>query len=390
MGESIHEYSGREDTGSSAYLIKRKPFLEANMPTSSAVETNLVKLEQNGLKRDEDFDIVATVQQFANIDNFGTEHERPIAKVGKYDFYGDEDSNIQGNVGGVFIHKARVNFDPDISSFEDTFDFEDDGTPGLVINFREKQIIIRNGDTDSNGLVRHAIRDDFPTTSFNCLEELFGPAVNLLLNGKLRLIDYTPDSKIPMTATEKRTWQNFRRRQDKNPPGTPTNRTGYSAVSLEWHRSGSCLFEFNGKRFLTGQDEGTYFGVQLAGQPNTVDEAFLDLVPSQIQGKSYRRQGEWFVVPALELGFKNIPHYWEPGVLACGSDYDAGIVLPREEDGNEHTIHADEVVVTKDGVFARGGYLGHDEHREVHFSGDDWVTFLKSTAVRSVSIEGVD
>ena len=54
---------------------------------------------------------------------------------------------------------------------------------------------------------------------------------------------------------------------------------------------------------------------------------------------------------------------------------------------NPHTISGKKVVVS-DKVYAYDGNIYHDEHKAVAFEG--WVTFIKNTAVRSVSQQGVD
>jgi hypothetical protein len=49
---------------------------------------------------------------------------------------------------------------------------------------------------------------------------------------------------------------------------------------------------------LFGMDEDSYFGVKLADNPNTVNEAFKSLMPKEVCNKKHwKRQGEWFALP---------------------------------------------------------------------------------------------
>ena len=60
-----------------------------------------------------------------------------------------------------------------------------------------------------------------------------------------------------------------------------------------------------------------------------------------------------------------------------------------DPDSNFHYLIGGEIRVSKDGkVYFRGGYVEHDQHRALNLR--TWHTFYKNTAVRSVSVEGVD
>jgi hypothetical protein len=211
----------------------------------------------------------------------------------------------------------------------------------------------------------------------------------MLQTGQLQLIAFVGDSELPTTAGERKVWQEYNLAQSKTSiqlplPPIPAGKVGFtiigSGTDMKWHRAGTCLFADNkGVCYLTSQDENTYFGVELFGHPTSIKEAFADLTPADARDRKFTRQGEWFVIPV-----KKGPDYWGKSVLGEATVF----VLSRELNGNQHTITAEAIVITPDAVYAKKGAIEHNQHHKVEFDG--WVIFRKNTAIRSVSVEGVD
>lgn len=266
---------------------------------------------------------------------------------------------------------------------------------GVEVNSADgRRVIIQDAEEGNNELIVNGNLEDQPTTSFQCLAQLMGGnAADRLADGKILLLDFTPDTTIDFTVEQKKQWREWEDTGELplKRPKTPAHLTGFTAVGdgnkRHWHRSGTCLFKYKGNTYLTGQDEGTYFGVELAGNPKTIKDAFVDLIPKAIRGKPFQRQGEWFVIAVAD---KQVPNMYSLDIVATHSDnYSTNIALQREEGGNEHTVSASSILLTRSGkLFARDGELRHREHGSVKWSG--WATFVKSTAKRSVSVEGVD
>lgn len=221
-----------------------------------------------------------------------------------------------------------------------------------------------------------------PLTSFNCLARFYGNdqfnnvAITRLESGKLKVIDFTPDKTIPLTNQE------LKKHQEKKKL-TPPER-GFSIVGKNWHRSGAVLFHDKEKNLciLQGQDEGTYFGVELPKFVKTVQEAFDVLVPEEIAGKEYVRQGEWFMVPVKKSEV--------PKIDDCAACHNQFMYLPLEDStSNKHTISSCDIRVAKNGlIYADYPIVSHNEHESITAKG--WNTFYKNTALRSFSQEGVD
>lgn len=179
-----------------------------------------------------------------------------------------------------------------------------------------------------------------------------------------------------------------------NDPSRLKTPVGFTQIDgYIWHRAATALF-YDRQRtcyYLLGQDEGTYFGVEISGERviRTVNAAFKALIPVQAQGSGVLRQGEWFVVPVKE---KDLPPLNKRA-------WAEKIVLPMETpDSKPHCIFAqsDEpqqfqqlFVATNGRVFAKNFALRHEDHTEIYCK-DHWYTFVRNTAVRSFSQEGVD
>jgi hypothetical protein len=256
-----------------------------------------------------------------------------------------------------------------------------------------RAMILMNGDESWNMGPSRSIVDNeelegykFPVCSFQCLGQFYKggekAALKRLAEGELVLLDYTPEETIPLTKQELKHFNGNMRKL--NPPDL-----GFSLVNYSWHKSGFVLFHDTKEMqcILMGQDEGTYFGVQLPEIVSSVSEALEILVPPEVRGKRYARQGEWFIV---EVKDKDLPAI---GDRVCNFfDSMGDIVLPLDhEKSNRHRINCDEGFVGKDGrIYAMSPSLEHDEHKKVEFDclPGTYCTFYKNTAVRSFSQEG--
>lgn len=213
----------------------------------------------------------------------------------------------------------------------------------------------------------------FIGVSFACLKEL-GLDVN-----KITLTDYTNDhvsKNYNLSKKQLVAWELTGKDPAKFPYKAPG--LGYTLGCAGsgrhyWHKAGHVLVSFEKKSYLLGFDDGQYFGVELPKYAKNIEEALRILTPKGAEGSD--RQGEWFAVVCAK-----------PKDCLILEDIEC-VSLPYE--GNAHTINCSKLTI-KDGiVYAFHGYMSHDQHPDISFDGK-WVKFLKNTAVRSVSAEGVD
>ena len=129
-----------------------------------------------------------------------------------------------------------------------------------------KRLMLVNGDQNGNDDPELSFVDEYsgmsmPTTSFACLERFFkeGEGLKRICNGKMKVVDYTQDERRPLSEEDKKVLA--RKKNNRPTPPEP----GFTLVGREWHRSGTVLFQDQerGMCILMGQDEGTYFGVEL-------------------------------------------------------------------------------------------------------------------------------
>lgn len=164
---------------------------------------------------------------------------------------------------------------------------------------------------------------------------------------------------------------------------------------LRWHSSPTVLFQHNSRYYILGQDEGSYFGCELAGSPQTIAEAFEDLKPVQVRGKNgVLRQGEWFAVPEPKSAKHDMDMYYNnPNVVAIlDAEHDTGFVMPKEsEDSNSHTLDGDHGVILKDGTILVNTFvMRHSDHANMRGLNNVWYKFYRNTAKASYSTQGVD
>lgn len=259
---------------------------------------------------------------------------------------------------------------------------------------RLMRLVVANADENGNTLVEAGdnyggTRPDpnsmAPSMSFACLARLLhkrSEQVHSLVNkafeevasGKIVVLDYTPDEKISIPHQYRRT----EKQRKKLVPPAP----GFTLVGgKEWHRPATVLLQRGTIRYVLGQDEGQYFGVELVGGPNTVQEAFDDMVPVEARGKKgIMRQGEWFAIPVED---KDVP-------AALGLITE--IVLPKDApDSQDHSVQANEIRIGNGCIYAQNFRMTHEEHKDItNRPGEDWYKFVHNTVVKSVSMQGVD
>lgn len=268
-----------------------------------------------------------------------------------------------------------------------------------------RALILCNGDDNINQNIVPLMGKEHPTCSFACLARFYDGKVETvhkkLVSGQLRLVDFTKDQRIDLTDRElimlgikaapvskaKKAKPKAKQptfvRKDPLPP-----EPGFTLMNRMWHRSGTVIFHDSvlEQYILMGQDEGTYFGVQLPAPVATVAEAFNLLMPEEVRGKTFKRQGEWFALPVEE---KDVPNFLDCSLM-FSSDSCERIYLPIEsKDSKLHHIDTEDGRVGKDGkIYVKNVSLIHDDHASLTMTG--WCTFYRNTAVRSFSQEGVD
>lgn len=275
---------------------------------------------------------------------------------------------------------------------------------------KAKHFAILNADEDdTRGMDNHSLVDElsdfkFPSVSFICLTDLLGldmtndgvrEACKMLASGHVVLVDYVCDEYRDLTTAEKRRWTNNKKRRAKGQEEEPLHppAKGFTLVDSyndhpRWHRTATVVLYEKGKKrsFLLGRDEGSYFGVELADNPKSVEDAFVSLMPPAVrhrtQGVDWKRQGEWFLLKTND--FPSV----EKRLALNMSEF----ALPVDDpESNLHQVRAHDGFIGPDGtVYAQHPTVEHSngDHEEVKMSG--WVAFLRNTARRSVSVEGVD
>lgn len=332
-------------------------------------------------------------------------NEQPDKHLHPIEYYNDDgtyNERIQTTFGEYLKTKKTVHVDHGKPLVEGSYDplvinkgivhryEEPDLVVGILFDRPAPFDVVANGDENYNDLTDGAGIEDRPTISFDCVGRLAirnflgeqpKKVAKKFLDGSITIVAFNPDKTVALTASEKAC-----RRRNK-----PISKQGYTVVDGRWHQAATVVLKCSDKYILVGQDEGTYFGVELPCPVESVDDAYRSLVPTSIaQRKDLSRQGEWFVVPVPD---REVPEAAD--CLACFEE----LILPRETpESNTHRIKpdgfADDIhgLITKDGrILAKNFSLEHDEHSTVtKDSKEGWHTFVKNVAVRSVSVQGVD
>lgn len=250
---------------------------------------------------------------------------------------------------------------------------------GIFAPYKGKKIFLVTGDEGAGGqwggnnpIVPYV------TMSFNCLDRFYPKVKNiykLILDGTLKIINYCEDTTKELTKKEKAA----KNKKQLPPP------VGFSYVSGKWHRAATILFKDtkSGKNIILGQDEGTYFGCEFHGNPQSLEDAFTALMPFQARGvKGVLRQGEWFLIPVDQPP--------KDAYVIVNYAQHAELILPLEsKESNSHYLSCQELVVSNK-IYAKGIRLSHDQHRSIETNSTQWYFFAKNTALRSFSEEGVD
>lgn len=270
-----------------------------------------------------------------------------------------------------------------------------------------------NGDDAASANLNNAPgMENYPTISFACLAQFYGEKATIakvmdrVATGEIKVIDYTPDEKRPLTAAQKKVASRKNGYLKLSPPEAGFELIGTGA-GAQWHRSGTVLLEdtktsasrtgAGNMHMLLGVDEGSYFGCELPCEAASIEEAYQHLIPEEIMGRGdCVRQGEWYIVPVEK---EEVPPLedcvlqWEQQAAGYYSgNTNTFAFLPVETpESNRHIIYTSDGRVSKDGkVYALDPVLHHDEeqHEDAECSG--WATFVKNAAVRSFSQGGVD
>lgn len=259
----------------------------------------------------------------------------------------------------------------------------------VVLNASGVQSALLNADmvTEDVSDITEGLQN-LPQLSFKCLMRLVDRknGENATL-GKLSkaaqhitLLDFTAQQTKELTASEKKLHK-------KNKLKNGEKRGQWTLTGGKWHTPSTVLLQYKDKCFLFGQDEGTYFGLEMTGTAQTIDEAYTLLAPQAARNvRGVLRQGEWFAIPVKA---KNVPA--EKDCIAGGSN---SIRLPLETpESNIHEfyVHDDaNIRIHATGLYVRDFDLRHDQHATLHGDEGQWYVFARNTAKHSVSQEGVD
>lgn len=254
----------------------------------------------------------------------------------------------------------------------------------------------------TNGDEGYAVVDGMPTVSYACLSQLLfkddthqKEVVDLLVSGKLKLLDFCPDEYKKLSTAEKKL---IRGKTEVSKLLKPP--VGFTPIKRNriwiYHRSATCLFKDtrkNGKSYIVGQDDGSYFGCELPKNPETIADAFLALMPPAAVGKKFLRQGEWFFVHVSDKDFKQVvPKNADPKIGKLRFSDVICFCLPKEDDNSaDHTVSCYDMVVDKNSVlYVKSPQVDHSRGDHPTLDADGWYSVHKNLAVRSVSTEGVD
>jgi hypothetical protein len=186
------------------------------------------------------------------------------------------------------------------------------------------------------------------------------------------------------------------------------------------------VLRYGGYDYLCGFDEGSYFVSKLPLQVNSVEGAFLVLMPKAVMGQEFLRQGEWFFVQApqdvleeLALeGQRSIDHEYKklvgfngllPGCEAVGRAYmalarkrAAGMgpkytwtgfkrisrreTLPRVNSrSNPHDV---TYLYMHNGFLLAGGTVTHPQHKRLKLGDKQVFMVFKNNSLGDWSAQG--
>lgn len=238
--------------------------------------------------------------------------------------------------------------------------------------------ILFNGDENSN----ESLLDEFDEAITTSLTALGFAKVNL---SKLVIVESADDEEetVGLSSDD---WDDF----EENMPSGATyfeykghnvddngNITG-EIIEKRWHRAGCLLLKSEGKSYICGQDNDSYFVSKLETNPKTIDEAFMSLKPKRViqyenkTGKQAWRQGEWFFIPTDGMEATNMKKK----------------ALPvSNKQGNKHVVSRYEKC--SNGRHYCKGIVEHTEHSRLEL-GNVLHEAICNTALGSWSVKGVD
>jgi len=307
------------------------------------------------------------------------------------------------NFSGKFSGK---NVENDTSYFYSDDCVDDTIAPALLFI---GDTVIANADENAsdNQILDYDLCQNLACLSFDCLANLIrGKVVNdwpsktmkVISGAKLSIVDFTPQETKPASAAIRENYSSVNRKANFNfyawAAKQKTPGYGFSLImtnKLEWHKPSTVVIRNGNVTYLMGQDEDTYFGCQLADNPNSIEEAYLSLIPAEARGvKGVLRQGEWFAIPVANQ--KSVPDRFDKNVILCDCDCDSlGLCFGLEDKDSNHHHLSGEIIVLKDGrYFVRNFEIEHSEHATLSGEHNVWYTFARNTAVASFSAERVD
>jgi hypothetical protein len=298
---------------------------------------------------------------------------------------------------GVWQSKSYSAYSPPSPSGWEIDRHDDDEVVGVMIPGLyqgDAYFLLSNADNEEGEI--DSKTEAMCSVSFQCLKRLIFPnrkvdpdapakdAMKIAISGELEILDFVPDTSIKSTASVRAMWRDKGTQYIRANTESPA--VGFTFLGGEWHRSATLVVRHNEKTYLLGQDEDTYFGCELQGSPETVQDAFTDLMPKSARNaKGVLRQGEWFAIPANKV----------PALETCIAEFRT-LDLPRP-DGPESAVHrftgCDAGRIGRDGsIYVSGGTLCHmnDDHEDLFIPKGEWRQIARNTAVRSVSVDGVD
>lgn len=168
-------------------------------------------------------------------------------------------------------------------------------------------------------------------------------------------------------------------------------------VTGSWHTLGACVITFDGRYFLCGLDEGTYFVSELPRPVKTVEQAFKALKPAPViaaekAGVEVLRQGEWFFVP-LEWTTKEFARLFGWTQKHLNSIAEIRALPVQDRSSNKHTCRqvrlSETEIVCTGNVYHREPWDGaiSGEHATVKL-GRTWWHAWRNTERASWSVGG--
>lgn len=239
-----------------------------------------------------------------------------------------------------------------------------------------------------------------PTISFTCLNRFYpklscNKLYEAIVDGRIDILDFTPDQSISFTDSQREQfmkWDRSENKRDTEKPVFTPPKPGFTQVYGSFHRPATVLIKdtrVGGCTMLFGQDYDAYFGVELAGNPKTVKDAYIDLMPPEVRkAKGVMRQGEHFAIPVAEKDWPKVEDFI---IKFDDVRKEEALFLNRDsEDSAKHYLSCTEGGIANNKVFVRNFSLVHenDDHPAMILQGR--YMFARNTAKRAFSVKGVD